>query len=649
MVLRNPRLLLSCATVRSIVIGTAGHIDHGKTALVRALTGIDTDRLPEEKDRGITIELGFAPLTLPSGTHAGVVDVPGHERFVRTMVAGAGGIDLALLVVAANEGVMPQTREHLAICRLLGIRAGVVALTKVDAVEPDMVELAREDVASLVAGTFLEGAPIVPVSAVAGLGLEELRTALDQVAATVAARDATGPARLPIDRAFTVKGFGVVVTGTLVSGRLEVGQSAVLLPSGEKGKIRGLQIHGQTVPRTEAGTRLAVNLAGIETEAVERWQWLVKEGELEPTREIDARVELLGGCKRSLQRRARVSVHVGTATSLATLVLLEADELAPGTDALCRLRLDSPLVVLQGDRFILRGDTALAPFGGTIGGGTVLRPLAGRYRRRADAAERARLVETATGPDKAAAEVRWAGPRGLSPDDLRRRVAPDPAGALAGAKKAGTVLEVEPGRLVHTATIAALEELALTLIGAHHQARPLEPGMGREELRTRLHGGAVSPRLFQRVLDQLARRGVVAEREFVRLSTHRPRDEGRGSELAEKVGAALAGGGLQPPRVKELATVVGATERDTIAALKILGTSARAVRVSDELYFDGAAIEDLRKRLTEFLEQKGSISAQEWKDLTGASRKFTIPLAEHFDSQKLTMRVGETRVLRRKA
>jgi len=634
--------------VRSIVIGTAGHIDHGKTALVQALTGVDTDRLPEEKERGITIELGFAPLTLPSGTRAGVVDVPGHERFVRTMVAGAGGIDLALLVVAASEGVMPQTREHLAICRLLGIGAGVIALTKIDAVDPDMIELAREDVKGLVAGTFLEDAPIIPVSAHAKLGLDELRAALDAVAAKVATRDATGPARLPIDRSFTMKGFGVVVTGTLVSGRLEVGQSAELLPSGEKGKIRGLQIHGQAVPRAEAGTRLAVNLAGIESEAVERWQWLVKDGELHTTREIDARIELLPGCKRALGRRARVSVHVGTATTLATLVLLDTEELPPGGEALGRLKLDGPLVVLQGDRFILRGDTALAPYGGTVGGGTVLRPIAGRYRRRADEADRARVVETASGPEKVAAEVLWAGPAGLSPEEVRRRIAPDPSGALAGAKKAGTVLEVEPGRLVHPATIAALEATALERIGLHHEARPLEPGIGREELRTRLHGGMVSPRLFQRVLDNLAKRGVVAERDIVRLATHKPREEGRGSELGDQIAKVLGQGALQPPRVKELAVQVGASERDTIAALKLLGGAGRAVRVSDDLYFDAAVLGDLRKRLVELLEQKGSISAQEWKDLTGASRKFTIPLAEHFDGEKLTMRVGETRVLRRK-
>jgi selenocysteine-specific elongation factor len=485
--------------------------------------------------------------------------------------------------------------------------------------------------------------------AIFGRGIDELRKFIDLGAAGIGARDATGPARLPVDRAFTVKGFGVVVTGTLVSGRLEVGQSAELLPSGERGKVRGLQIHGQSVPRAQAGTRLAVNLAGIESEAVERWQWLVKDGELGTTKELDARVELLSGCKRALGRRSRVSVHAGTATTLATLVLLDADELAPGGDALGRLKLDSPLVVMQGDRFILRGDTALAPYGGTIGGGSVLRPLAGRYRRRADAAERAAKMESATGPEKAAAEVLWAGPVGLSPDDLRRRIAPDPAAALAGAKKAGTVLEVEPGRLVHPETIASLVTTARELVAAHHEARPLEPGIGREELRTRLHGGTVSPRLFQRVLEDLAKKGVVAERDVVRLSTHKPREEGRGSELGEQLAKALGEGALQPPRVKELATIVGASDRDTVAGLKLLASAGRATRVSDELYFDAAALADLRTRLVAYLEQKGSISAQEWKDLTGASRKFTIPLAEHFDSEKLTMRVGETRVLRRKA
>jgi len=632
--------------VRSVVIGTAGHIDHGKTSLVRALTGVDTDRLKEEKERGITIELGFAPIELPGGIKAGVVDVPGHERFVRTMVAGAGGIDAAMLVVAASEGVMPQTREHLAVCQLLGIETGLVALNKADLVEADMLELAVEDVRDSVRGTFLEGAPIVPVSATTGQGIEDLRTALATLVSSLPGRDPTGPLRLPIDRSFPMKGFGAVVTGTLVSGRIEVGQAVEILPAGIAAKVRGLQIHGSAVERADAGTRIAVNLQGVETTEVPRWEWLTRSGEMTPTRQVDARVHLLSGCTRPLKLRSSLMFHVGTATTGARVVLLDRTELRPGDNALARLRFETGIVALPGDRFILRGDNSLAPYGGTVGGGTILRPAVPGYRRRADAAERAKAFEEGDGATRVGLELEWAGPAGLDRAGVFARVAPDPGAAIAEAKKRGFAVEVEAGRYVHPAVAGTVERLALAAIAAHHQARPLDAGMSRQELRSRLPE-ALSARLFEKVVGDLAAaKKIVAERDLVRLPAHRPQAQEAGGELMESIAKLLAAKRLEPPRVKEMPDTVKASLDAVKAAIKLLVSAGRIVRVNDELYFDRSEIDRLRIAVVAFLQANGTIDAQKWKELTGASRKFTIPIAEFFDSEKLTLRVGDVRKLR---
>ncbi|HEX8951082.1 MAG TPA: selenocysteine-specific translation elongation factor [Polyangia bacterium] len=365
------------------VIGTAGHIDHGKTTLVRALTGIDTDRLKEEKERGITIELGFAHLTLPTGETVGVVDVPGHERFVRTMVAGAVGIDLVVLVVAADEGVMPQTREHLDICGLLGITRGVVALTKADLVDAELRELAVADIGETLRGTFLEGAPIIAVSAKSGEGLDALKSAIAAGLREVPGKDPEALARLPIDRVFSMKGFGTVVTGTLWAGRIKPGDDLVALPplpGGAPGKVRGVQVHGVTVGEARAGNRTAINLT-TPKEQLARGQVLVRPGELEAGRLVDVRLRYLATSKRALKRRARLLVHAGTAQSLATLSLLDGNELEPGQSGLAQLALDEPMVLLPGDRFILRGFALQRHHGTTVGGGVVLRTLGARLRR----------------------------------------------------------------------------------------------------------------------------------------------------------------------------------------------------------------------------------------------------------------------------
>ncbi len=409
------------------VIGTAGHIDHGKTSLVRALTGIDTDRLKEEKERGITIELGFAHLDLSSEGVAepvGVVDVPGHERFVKTMVAGAVGIDAVVLVVAADEGVMPQTREHLDICRLLDVQRGVVALTKADLAGPELVALAADDVRGALAGTFLAEAPIVPVSSVTGAGLPELRRAIAEALADAPTKDPEGLLRLPLDRVFSMKGFGTVVTGTLWAGRIAVGDEVTALPGGASGKVRGVQVHGATVGEARAGQRTACNLS-IAREALQRGETLTRAGTFVAGKLLDVRLRYLATSRAPLKRRARVMAHLGTAQVLATVALLDRGELQPGGDALAQIHLDEPLVALPGDRFILRGFALQKEHHTTIGGGTVLRVLGQRHRRGTPevvAALKAAEAGARAPAERVALEAQWAGIAGIARDELQMRV-----------------------------------------------------------------------------------------------------------------------------------------------------------------------------------------------------------------------------------
>ncbi|MFP5212731.1 MAG: selenocysteine-specific translation elongation factor, partial [Acidobacteriota bacterium] len=376
--------------MKQVILGTAGHIDHGKTSLIRALTGIDTDRLKEEKLRGITIELGFAHMELPGGERLGIVDVPGHERFVKHMVAGATGIHLVALVIAADEGVMPQTREHMEICELLQVKKGLVVLTKIDMVEdPDWVEMVREDVAEFMKGTFLEGAPIIPVSAVTGEGIDELKQTLALLYSQVQPRSTEGPFRLPVDRVFSMRGFGTVVTGTSMSGRVRIGDQVTIYPMEQKTKVRGLQVHSEEVQEVLPGQRTAINLQGLERAAIERGNVIATPGTLAPTHMVDVHMEMLSSSPRPLKHRAKIRFHTGTAEHLGTVVLLDREELAQGTKAFVQVRLDHPIAVLRGDRFVMRSYSPVQ----TIGGGTILHPLPRKHKGH-DKAESAKLLET---------------------------------------------------------------------------------------------------------------------------------------------------------------------------------------------------------------------------------------------------------------
>ncbi len=631
-------------TQSDLVVGVAGHIDHGKTALVRALTGIDTDRLPEEKARGITIELGFAHLALPSGRRAAIIDMPGHERFVRAMIAGAGGVDLAMLVVAANEGVMPQTREHLAIASLVGVRGGVVALTKCDLASEEIVALAIEEVRELLVGTPLEQAEIVPVSAHAGTGLDALRTALDRAA--VPPRDASGPVLVPIDRVFVRKGFGAVITGTLVSGTLREGDTAVIAPVGvdddaREVRVRGLQIHGESVPEARAGTRLAINVAGLDAQEIPRGAWLFRANEVALTRSFDARVTLLGATRKAVGRRARLELAVGAAHSEATMALLEGDELSPGTSALARITADRPVALRPGERFVLRGSPALAGVGSTVGGGVVVRPVAERARKREVALDRAQRVQAREDDPiaRARVEAEAVGARGLSSADLYARTGlrTDDRAALRECGLAGVAAD----RFVSTAVLDAIGQKVLQQLSAHHGTQPASRGL---ELRT-LHTLADDALITAVLASLTSARKIERHGEIVSRAGWKPRDPDAVPHLAA-VEAALANAGLTPPRPEEIAAGLKVDAKTLEPALKRLVEKGVLARINADLYVASSAMDDLERRLVEYLGTHPTIDAQGFKELTAASRKFTIPLAEYFDAKKVTLRVGDARKLR---
>jgi len=618
-----------------IVVGTAGHIDHGKTALVRALTGIDTDRLPEEKARGITIDIGFAYLEEPDGLMIEIVDVPGHERFVKNMLAGVGGIDLAMLVVAADEGVMPQTREHLAICSLLHIKSGLCVLTKRDLAEADWIELVRDDLAALVRGTFLEGAPIVAASAKTGEGLPELRATLAGLARRVPPKASGRLPRLPIDRVFTVKGFGTVVTGTLTEGRLAVDDRVEVYSRGIQAKIRGLQAHGHPVPEARAGQRTAVNLQGVERTALERGDVVGAPGTLVSSVLVDGTLELLRDAPRPLKARDRVRFHTGTSEIMARVLLLDRAALAPGESTYARFRLERRLVALPGDRFVLRSYSPIV----TIGGGTLLDVSPPRFKRKAPALlAHLGLLERGSEAEVLEEHVRHAGASGLRLDALSGRVpfGPDRLRALLEDRlAAGALLAVDRDWFLHRETRERLRADALRVLEDFHRRNPLKSGMSREELRGR--AGGADERVFSHLLTVLEAEGVVrSEKDKVRLASHSLQLSPEQQKVVDGIEAEFRRAGAAPP-----------TPEDTESELfQLLVADRRLIRVKEGLYFHADALRQIEGKLVALLREKKEIGPADIKDLLGISRKYAIPLLEYFDAQRVTQRVGERRVLR---
>ncbi|HYT68038.1 MAG TPA: selenocysteine-specific translation elongation factor [Vicinamibacterales bacterium] len=623
------------------MIGTAGHIDHGKSSLVLALTGTDPDRLKEEKARGITIDLGFAHARIGDVDFA-FVDVPGHERFVKNMLAGVGGIDAVLLVIAADESVMPQTREHFAICRLLEIPTGLIALTKADLVDGETLELVRAEAQELVTGSLLADAPIVAVSSRTGAGLDALREALLSVASHVRSRVAQGTPRLPIDRVFSMRGFGTVVTGTLTSGTIAVDDEMVLQPGGRRVKVRGVQVHGAAQPSAGAGRRVAVNLGGVDVEDVSRGQTLTREGSFEETRRFDAVIDLLPDA-RPLRHGARVRFHQGT-TELLGRVALAAQhaEVLPGGRAYARIRLEAPAVLTRDDRFILRQYSPSV----TIGGGRIIDPLPARspIRNEMAAARFARL----DADDESAALAfieEWRG-AGMTIDALARRVGATPSEASAITARlvaAGRVIDVK-GELFSAALVRNLDAQLLAAITDHHKAHPMSEGLPREEARERVFGHA-SAALFDAVVTGLAAAGKLTGRERLALpgqGVSLTPEETRAHVELDRV---FRDAGLAPPDVATAAASARVPPATAERISKLLQRQKRLVKV-DTLLFHQESLERLKEEVRALKGEAGAkVDVAGFKERYGISRKYAIPLLEWLDRERVTRRVGDARVI----
>ncbi|HEX8997141.1 MAG TPA: selenocysteine-specific translation elongation factor [Ktedonobacterales bacterium] len=655
------------------LIGVAGHVDHGKSSLVTALTGIDPDRLAEEKARGMTIDLGFAWLTLPSGREASVVDVPGHEAFIKNMLAGVGSLDVALLVIAADEGVMPQTAEHLAILDLLRVGSGVVALNKADLVEPDWLELVREEVGEVLAPTSLAGAPIVACSAVTGAGLPDLLAALDSALDRAPARRDLGRPRLPVDRVFTITGFGVVVTGALQDGALAVGQEVELLPSHRRARIRGLQAHKHKIERGEPGGRLAVNLAGVEKSDLARGDTLTLPGRLRTTTTLDVRLEALPAAPRAIAHNATLDLYLGAAETQARVILLDADELAPGASGWAQLRLARPFVAARGDRFIVRTPSPSE----TVGGGVIVEPVARRHRRH-DPAVLDRLELLARGDP---AEVTLAALRGERRATPARPAAPGPQAKATKAPRAATFgghtladLAQATG-LPEEEVAAALDDLETReqarrlgarwyassewdrlraasddALAAYHARYPLRPGIPREEWRSRL---GISPREMAEVVTTLAAEGALVETgvaategergEYLRLPTHRAEPTPEQRRAVDALLGRFRAAPFTPPTRAEVEEALGP---ELAQALIDRGD---LIKVSDGIVMEREALDEATRRILAHLRAHETITVAEARDLLGATRKYMLAIFEYLDDRRITARSGDDRTLGREA
>ena len=634
-----------------IIVGTAGHIDHGKTALVRALTGMDADRLPEEKRRGISIDIGFAEFTLGELKIA-FVDVPGHERFIKNMLAGASGIDLVLLVIAADEGVMPQTREHFEICRLLGLRRGIIVLTKKDLVDEEMLELARQDAAELVAGSFLQEAPVIAFSSVKREGTEELKEALIEQCSKLVSRNEDAAALLPIDRSFSVKGFGAVATGTLSSGKLSDTDELELLPVGKKVRIRGLQTHGRTVSSIKAGQRAAVNLAGIDHSEIERGMILCQPGVLRPTQIIDAEIEVLASAKKPLRSRQRVRLHIGTAEILAHVVVIcENSEIEPGNSGFVQFRLESPTMCVSGQHFILRSYSPP----NTIAGGVVMVPLAAKHRRRdlAQAAGFASAIKGANG-DLASLISVFAGASGtlgITANYIQEQTGCLPAKlseAFAGLIQKGEIIRAGE-RYIASREFEGLKQRFIEAVSAYHLREPLAEGIPRGMLRDAV-SRFLPNEIFASVIAALESKGaVISDREIIRLSAHRAQVSPAEKSVLEKLKMIYTSAGFEPPKLDEAVSLAAAVGKlpagDALKIFRLLVKSSEVVKVTDDFYFSAAAIAKLVARLREYADQSPDrvIDVPRFKEIAGVSRKYAIPLLEYLDRERVTVRAGEKR------
>jgi selenocysteine-specific elongation factor len=630
-----------------VIVGTAGHIDHGKTALVKALTGIDADRLKEEKERGITIDIGFANLRLDAETTIGFIDVPGHERFVKNMLAGVGGIDAVILVIAADEAVMPQTREHLDICSLLHVKRGLTVLTKIDATDPDLADLAEIEVREFLQGSFLADAPVMRVSSTTGTGIPELTAALEAIAREVPVKDDSHVFRLPIDRAFTMKGFGTVVAGTLVAGRIRRDDEVEILPGRRAARVRGIQVHGSHVEEARAGQRTALNLQRIELGDVERGMVVCPPGVFTPTRAFDVHIELLRSAPAPIVRRKRIRFHIGTAEVIGHVVLLGQDVLEPGGSAFGQVLLERPAFALPGDRFILRQYSPMV----TLGGGEILDGRPERHRRSDRAVpDRLQVLHDSPLTERIGALVDTAGAGAMDVDELigRLGVGRDQVEqALDDLVRAGTLRDIADKPRIVVST-AAFERTAGELLGEvrrFHQADPLAKGLGREDLRARAARKA-SPLVFRTALDQLVRDHHVAlDQDLVhlhgRVITLRDDERRMRAQLEDRFRAL----GLQAPSADDLIRELQLERISARKILQMLVDERAVVKIGEDMLVDRAALQKLIDDVRALKPGQERFGVREFKELTGLSRKFAVPLLEYLDTQRVTRRVGDERVI----
>lgn len=637
--------------MKHIIMGTAGHVDHGKTSLVLAVTGIDCDRLKEEKERGITIELGFAHFTLPGGRIIGVVDVPGHERLVKTMVAGATGIDILVLVIAADEGVMPQTREHLQICSLLGISRGLVALTKIDLVDDEWLELVQADIIEFLQGSFLEGAPIIPLSASTGLGLPEFVFALDEIASQVEEGYDCGILRLPVDRVFTMKGFGTVVTGTLLSGQAATGDAVEIWPSGMTAKIRGIQVFNQPASSAQSGQRAALNLQGVEKEKINRGDVLAQPGYLKPSRRLDVFLTHLPPLTRerkSLKHRARIRFHSGTSEIMARLHLLDREEILPGQSCFAQLFLAAPAACMAGDRFVVRSYSPVT----TVAGGTIIDPDARKLKRHVPALlNNLEVLRDGNRGERVLGMINRAGIEGVRLKELTAKtgIRQDELAPLVKAildRQEAIVIQPEDTQLVAAGHYRALQGKIMTNLLDYHTKFSLKSGMPKEELRGSV-GNFVLSRLFNSaLLDLEKQRRIIIDQQTVRAADHRIDLGGDLEDIKRDILKVYVVHGLTPPEATEILAGLTGRKEKALELFQLLAKEGLLVRIKENYYLHRDVLGELQERYRKLLQEKGQTAVADFKELTGLTRKHLIPLMEYFDMIKFTIRAGEHRILK---
>jgi selenocysteine-specific elongation factor len=636
--------------LKPIILGTAGHIDHGKTSLIKAVTGINTDRLKEEKLRGITIELGFASLALPGGQRLGVVDVPGHEKFVKNMVAGATGIDIVVMVIAADEGIMPQTREHMEICTLLDIQHGVIVLTKSDLVDEEWLEMVRDDVGDFARDTFLESAPVIAVSSATGEGLPEFLKSLEEISAKVTPKVTSGLFRLPVDRVFTMRGFGTVITGTLISGKVSIGDQIMVYPSGITSKVRGIQVHGESVETARAGMRTAINFQGLDKDRVNRGDMVAAPDALMPSHMLDVSLTYLSSNPKQLKNRTRVRFHSGTSEIMGIVVLLDRDALNGGQTVMAQIRLEHPVSLIRDDRYVLRSYSPVQ----TIGGGRILNPIPLKHKPNQPGVMDHLMALASEDLEQVVEQfIKAAGFRGIRHHHLRIMVN-IPEKHLEKmlqsmlSQKAIIRVDKDTRTLIHQSMFSDIQQVIQDQIRDYHQTFPLKPGIPKEELKSKLPR-AIGAKTFLITLQHMAKEGsIILEEDIVFMADHKVTLEVDQKELKNKILTAYIEGHLSPPWFKEICQKLEAPKKTAKEVLSLLINEGTLVKVKEDQYYHRMHLDKLKDELVEFLIANEEITTPQFKDMAGVSRKYVIPLIEYFDRMQVTIRVGDIRKLRRR-